>query len=181
MVRRTNRLEVENTTDTGDLKFPTRSSDPTTPSEGEMWYNSTDKAVKIFDGTQTSAPSRLINDPSPELAAELDASTNTIGYSLLNNGSSGTSKTLDWRNSNKQKLTLTGNCTLSFTAPSNTCAVQLILVQDATGGRTVTWPTNVLWVGSAPPALTSTANGIDIISMLYDGTYYYAAASLNFG
>ena len=44
---------------------------------------------------------------------------NTAAFSSeYDNGKSGTSKTIDWNNGNKQRITLTGNCTLTFTAPA---------------------------------------------------------------
>lgn len=99
----------------------------------------------------------------------------------VNNGNSGTAKTIDWTQGNKQRLTLTGNCTLTFTPPSGACNLILKLIQDATGSRTVTWPASVKWVQRTAPVLTTTANYIDIISFYFDGTNYFGTGSLNFG
>ncbi len=106
----------------------------------------------------------------------------------FDNGNSGAGTvTIDWRKANKQKLTLTGNCTIAFTAPVGPTNVQLRLIQDGTGSRTVTWPTegtaagNLAWVGSAKPTLTTTAAGIDIVSIFYSGSFYMASYGLNFG
>jgi len=100
-----------------------------------------------------------------------------------NNGNSGTAKTIDWGIANKQKLTLTGNVTLTFSPPSGPCNLVLKLVQDATGSRSVTWPAGVngvKWAAGTTPILTTTANAIDIVSFYYDGTNYYGQASLDF-
>lgn len=98
-----------------------------------------------------------------------------------NNGNSGTAKTLSWRNGNKQKVVLTGNCTFTFSAPGGACNLVLKLVQDATGGRTVVWPAAVKWaLAGTAPVLSTGANAIDIISFYYDGTNYYGVASVNF-
>jgi hypothetical protein len=72
------------------------------------------------------------------------------------------------------------NETFTFTAPSNPCHMTLILVQDANGSRTVTWPATVKWVGGTAPTLTTDANGVDVIGLFWDGTNYFAAASLDF-
>ncbi len=101
--------------------------------------------------------------------------------SEYDNGNSGTSKTIDWNNGNKQKITLTGNCTLTFTAPAGGVGnYQLLVIEDGTGSRTLTWPGTVKWAGGVAPTLTLTAAGVDIISLYYNGTNYYACAALGF-
>jgi len=98
------------------------------------------------------------------------------------NGNSGSSKTINWNNGQKQKITLTDNCTFTFTAPTSGIGVfRLKLIQDGTGSRTVTWPANVKWPNSTPPTLTTTANAYDIIAFDYDGTNYNGGFNLNYG
>lgn len=46
---------------------------------------------------------------------------------------------------------------------------RLQLIQDATGGRTVTWPTTVKWANGTPPTLTTTAGALDEIWFSSDG------------
>jgi len=69
-------------------------------------------------------------------------------------------------------LTLTGNCT--FTFPTATAGRQftLILNQDATGSRTITWPSTVRWAAGTAPTITATASKTDIISFVAEGTYW---------
>jgi hypothetical protein len=71
--------------------------------------------------------------------------------------------------------TLTGNVTLTMTAPSGIpgAAVTLMLIQDGTGGRTVSWPSNVKWAGGAAPTLTAAAGSIDIFRFYTDATNFY--------
>jgi hypothetical protein len=108
-------------------------------------------------------------------------SDKTISFtSEVDNGNSGTSDTIDWTQGNKQKSTLTGNVTYTFTAPSGPCSVTLKLIQDGTGSRTVTWPSSVKWSGGTAPTLTTTAGKVDIISLYFDGSVYFGAATLNF-
>ncbi len=107
---------------------------------------------------------------------------NSITYfSEYNNGNSGTSITINWNNGNNQKITLTGNCTFTFTVPGGPTHLTFDLIQDGTGSRTVTWPAGVYWPGKVGPVLTTTANGIDVVSCYYNGTNYYCSAALNFG
>jgi hypothetical protein len=42
----------------------------------------------------------------------------------------------------------------------------LILRQDATGGRTVAWPSSVLWSGGTAPVVTPAANAIDVYAFV---------------
>lgn len=98
---------------------------------------------------------------------------------VVNDGDSGTSKDIDWSAGSLHKLTLTGNCTLTFTPPTGPSRLTAIFLQDTSGSRTVTWPT-VKWAGAAAPTLTTTASRADIITFVYDGTSYYGVASLNF-
>ena len=98
----------------------------------------------------------------------------------VDNGNSSTADTIDWTAGNKQKSTLTGNCTFTFTAPSGVCNLILKVVQDGTGSRTVTWPSSVKWVSGTAPTLSTSANAIDIVSFYYDGTNYFGQASTSF-
>lgn len=86
---------------------------------------------------------------------------------------------LDWNNGNVQSVTLGGNRTFTFANPKDGGRYLIILKQDATGSRTLTWPT-IKWAGGSAPTLTTTANKYDIISLVYDGTNYYGVPSLNF-
>jgi hypothetical protein len=42
----------------------------------------------------------------------------------------------------------------------------LIIVQDGTGGNTVTWPGSVVWPGGIPPALPLAANADAMIVLV---------------
>lgn len=106
--------------------------------------------------------------------------TKTVSFTEIDNGNSSTADTIDWTQGNKQKSTLTGNCTYTFTAPGSPTSLVFKLVQDATGSRTVTWPAAVKWSGGTAPTLTTTANKVDIITFYYDGTTYFGNATLNF-
>jgi hypothetical protein len=57
---------------------------------------------------------------------------------------------------------------LTFPPVSAGKSFTLALVQDATGSRTVTWPTSVQWAGGIVPSLTTTPAKKDVISFLCD-------------
>ena len=137
-------------------------------------------AVRASGGVRlATGGAGLSMDGQLEVTGNIEARTATFQQEV-DNSASGTAKTVDWTAGQKQKLTLTGNCTLSFTAPSGVGNFLLKILQDATGGRTVAWPANVKWAGGAPPTLTTAANAVDIVSLYYDGTDYYGVVSLNF-
>lgn len=70
-------------------------------------------------------------------------------------------------------VTLTSS-TSSIGAPTNIqagTAYALVIIQDGTGSRTVTWNAAFKWPSGSAPILSTTAGAIDIISFLsYNGT-----------
>lgn len=84
--------------------------------------------------------------------------------------------TITWATSgapiNHAKVTLGGNRTLAITGAVAGASGVLVVTQDATGSRTITLPAGSKAPGGAP-ALTTTANAIDVLSWVYDGTTYY--------
>lgn len=81
---------------------------------------------------------------------------------------------LDHRNGHILTATLTGNwSTVSFitTHAIRGEQVTLVLAQDTTGGRTITWPSTVKLAGGAL-ALSTTANAIDVIRFVWDGSFW---------
>lgn len=75
-------------------------------------------------------------------------------------------------------MTLDTSPTLTFVNPAPTGtggSFTLILRQDASGSRTVTWPGSVRWGGATAPTLTTTANKVDIITFVTmdEGTKWY--------
>ena len=91
---------------------------------------------------------------------------------VVDNGS-GTSFTATWANGNKQKRTMTGNGTITFSAPSGPCNL-ILLVTNSGGARTITWPATVKWPNGTMPAAST---GIDVYGFFYDGTNYYGGQS----
>ena len=79
---------------------------------------------------------------------------------------SGSAQTLMIGGANTFDITLTANCTLAFTGAAlsgSESSVLLMLRQDGTGSRTVTWPGSVVWASGSAPTLTTTAGAVDFI------------------
>jgi hypothetical protein len=92
--------------------------------------------------------------------------------------SSGT-LTLDLENGHNFEVTLTENVTtLTISNPpasGKAGAFTLILKQDATGSRTVTWPASMKWADGTAPTLSTDANAVDILTFITTdaGTTWY--------
>jgi hypothetical protein len=85
---------------------------------------------------------------------------------------SGTAITLALTNGTVQIITLTGNATITMPTATSGKSFLLMLKQDGTGSRTVTWST-VKWSAGTAPTITSTASKQDIFSFFADGTNWY--------
>ena len=74
---------------------------------------------------------------------------------------------IDLNNGNVHSVILTGNATLTFDNPvatGDSSSFTLIVKQDGTGSRTVTWPGSVAWAAATAPTLTTTANKFDVLA-----------------
>lgn len=101
----------------------------------------------------------------------VEAGTFTNGYTEeVATANTGTTYTIDLANGSVQILTLTGNCTFTFPAVTAGRSFILILKQDGTGSRTVTWPGTVKWPAGTAPTITSTASKSDKYIFTADGT-----------
>lgn len=102
------------------------------------------------------------------------------GEEIVNTvAASGTTETLDLADGNVHDVTLTDNCTFTFAGATNgvSCSMLLILRQDGTGSRSVTWPGSVSWPDDTAPTLATGANDVDILSFVSvdGGTTWYGA------
>jgi hypothetical protein len=103
---------------------------------------------------------------------------NYCEYISANTATTGAT-TLDLSTANFFNLTLTGNVTFTFSNPPSGKMMSFTIAakQDATGGRTITWPASTKWPGASVPPATTTANAVDIWSvMTYDGGTTYVAS-----
>ena len=106
-----------------------------------------------------------------------------IDQGEYNSLSAGT-HTLDWTNHGYLVVLLTGDVTLVMGLPAlvggtgsesgvNAAAYcTLKVVQDGTGGRSITWPSSTVlkWPGGVAPTLTGTANSCDVFTFFCQDT-----------
>ncbi len=84
---------------------------------------------------------------------------------LVTNTNVTTANTVDLSNSNWFRYTLTGGTTFTFAnapASGNTYMFAMLIIQDATGGRSVSWANTIYWAGGTIPPATTTANARDV-------------------
>jgi hypothetical protein len=108
----------------------------------------------------------------------VEAGTFTNGYTEeVATANTSTAYTIDLAGGSVQILTLTGNCTFTFPTATAGRSFFLLLKQDATGSRTVTWPAAVKWPGGTAPTITSTALRLDKFVFTADGTNFYGSVA----
>lgn len=89
------------------------------------------------------------------------------------NGNSGSAKTIDFANGQKQKVTInTDAAELTIAAPPAVGDFKLRVIQDSTGHAfTVAGVSSSRWIGSATtPAFNTSANGETLFAFYFDGT-----------
>ena len=86
--------------------------------------------------------------------------------------------TPDCANGTTQKITLTGSITFNaFANPVAGQSLTLIITQSAAGGLTLT---STMKFSGASKTLSTAANAIDIMTVFYDGSTYYASLAKGF-
>ena len=113
----------------------------------------------------------------------IDNSSRLVNVGELVNavGNTSTAATINLNNGNFVTATLTGNCTFTFSNPSaGASSFTLFLTNDATAGRSITWPASVKWPNNSVPVRTTTANTTDVWTFFTTngGTNWYGILSI---
>jgi hypothetical protein len=127
-------------------------------------YTSTDVTAlgEIASGDTFDVPS----------GSTLTNPTVTNYVETLFTANTGTAITVNLANGTVQNLTLTGNATITMPTAVAGKSFIIMLRQDGTGSRSVTWST-VVWPGGTAPTITGTASKMDMYSFFSDGTNWY--------
>jgi hypothetical protein len=115
-----------------------------------------------------SATAKVVLDAAPTIVNP----TVTNYVETLYSANTSTAITISLANGTVQNLTLTGNATITMPTAVAGKSFIIILSQDGTGSRTVTWST-VSWPSATAPTITTTASKKDIYSFFSDGTSWY--------
>lgn len=125
--------------------------------EGSVWLDGTGRTVWILIDPSLGAAVWEQFIPGGESGETLHVDTSVSGAHTIDRADGGT-----------HDLTLTGNATFTLTGAFTGRATDLriILRQDGTGNRTVTWPGTVDWVNGVAPTLQTAAGALDVIGLL---------------
>ena len=153
---------------------------------GDITGDVTGDVVGDLTGTVTGAASLNLLLAGGTMSGVIDHDDNGVTKPLLKDYSetinviplSSALTEIDVSLGNVVDMTLDTSPTLTFVNPAPTGtggSFTLILRQDASGSRTVTWPGSVRWGGATAPTLTTTANKVDIITFVTmdEGTKWY--------
>jgi len=126
----------------------------------------TDHAIARWDGIDGT----LLQDSYPTID---DSGNMDLGGHELRDyahqvvtSNTGAAYEIDWSAGMVFELTLTDSPTFTFANTGAGRALTLILIQDDTGSRTVTWPATVDWPSATAPTLSSGAGDVDVITLI---------------
>lgn len=160
----------------------TYASQPNITSLGTL--TSLNSSGTITSANINSTLNGAIGTATPNIATFTNATINNrIVENVYVRGSVGSTYTVDWSASDIHTITLTANCTLSFSNPpvsGKAQTVTLVVTQGGSGSYTLTYPAAVRWSYAQEPVLTTTVSYRDVISFItYDGgTSYLGAYSM---
>lgn len=102
-------------------------------------------------------------------------------YGSVLTAADGATVSFDCSLSDKFTVTLGGNRTLAVSNDQDGQAFTVVLKQDVTGSRTVTWWSGIKWPGGTVPTLTTTGGKADVFTFIRNGAgdYYGFTAGLN--
>ena len=159
-----------------------------------------DLAITTGKITDSSVTTAKINDAAVTTAKIADSSVtsskvDSTGVSVLGTSQEYTrthnfnattltdGATISWDLAVNQvcSVTLAGNRTLSNPTNQVDGSVYILVVkQDATGGRTLTFSSAYKFAGGTAPTITSTASKVDVLTFISDGTNMLGVASQSF-
>jgi hypothetical protein len=94
----------------------------------------------------------------------------------------GTTQTIDLSNGNSHVIDLngaSGDVTLTLSNGRAGASYIIKIIQGATA-RDITWPGTVKWPDAVVPVISTGEDDVDIVSLFFDGTNFYATAGQNF-
>lgn len=133
-------------------------TNPTSPNDGAMWWTGSQLSFRVSSTTRGIAFNPITQTVNATTA------TTSIDLSL------GSIVILNLQ---------TATTALTLTNPAVGTYI-IIVKQDGTGGRLLTYTTTINWAGGVTPTLTTTADHSDIETLVYDGTNYRGVLSSDF-
>ena len=146
--------------------------------------SSTDVVV-IKGQTATDASSSLLIKDSGNveiLRVRDDGVAKFSGQAYTELHDIGTVATATWNNSNVQSITLNNGGAMTLNTPTNpqTGATYILKLIQGASPSTITWTASIFkWPAATAPVLSTSAGQVDIVTLIYDGTNYYGASTIN--
>lgn len=113
---------------------------------------------RITTSIDDSAGGQILKTPTDQLEVMKGVFQGFQSYSPAGAGTA----TLDFSLGNHHRITMpAGNITIAFSNTKVGEKIVLDIIQDGTGGRTVTWPSGIKWPNNVVPTLSTGANKID--------------------
>jgi len=163
-----------------DLATPTVALNTTSygtyTSGGTVTPTGTALAVELSITGTGSPTDKVVLDSSPTINTPALTNPTVTNYvETLYSANTSTAITVDLANGTVQNLTLTA-ASVTITMPTAVAGKSFIIIlsQDATGSRSVTWST-VSWPSATPPSVTQTASRKDIFSFFSNGSSWFGA------
>ena len=141
--------------------------------------------VQTFLGTPSSANlASALTDESGTGSAVFNTNPTIDGANFTGHAqtapvvgaSVGGALTLDTTQSNVFTVSMTENVTtMTLNNPALGQTVNILLTQDGTGSRVITWPASFKWPGGTAEILSTNPNAVDLLVITYLGTSWYAS------
>jgi len=158
----------------------------TSDSAGQLVLTVTQGAstVDFAEGVIAGTNIDVTNDSTGQVTVSLEPIVDAVEFkdykeTIYTGGTTTGTITPDVANGNVQSITLSGNITLNALGnPETGQSMTLIVKQPASGGPYTL--TSTMSFAGGTKTLSTAANAVDIISIVYDGTTYFASLSTNF-
>ena len=138
-----------------------------------MYFDTTDGYIATSNGSVCLKPA--VSDGYVDVQGDLRIYGQAYTCLVKDYTPAGTTQTIDWDFGNCQVLNLhlaSGNVAVDFRNGQPGGSYLLKIFQGA-NSRAVTFPSECKWAGGSVPTITATANGVDVLSLWYDGFRYY--------
>lgn len=143
-------------------------TDPYIPSGGTAASSTSALQLAGIPATNWARKSRTAAEIAGNVVVQnlFSGVTNAFPYKVI---TFNTTTTINCNDSDCQSVVLTGNVTFAApTNPSDGQQVDLLVIQDGTGGRTATWNAAFLFENTTAPVLSTVASGIDRFLLRYN-------------
>ena len=135
-------------------------------------YTITNTGAIFIGGTTPGTAGQVLTAAGGNLSptwSSLSAVTAALATTSVVVTFSATAMTVNCALSNVFKMTFTANVTTAPTVsnPSDGQTIRWFITQDATGGRTMTWPTSFKWPGGTKGVLSTAPNAVDMLEATF--------------